>query len=46
MSATPHVTNGQPDGTEAISDVQTLSRTYINSGGQVVGRTITSTWRA
>ena len=36
MSATPHVTGGVPDGTEAISNLQTLSRDYTNSGGQVV----------
>jgi RHS repeat-associated protein len=35
MTATPHLTGGVPDGTEAISNVQTLSRTYTNSGGQV-----------
>jgi len=36
MSATPHLTSGMPDGTESIASIQTLSRTYINSGGQVV----------
>ncbi len=36
MSATPHVTNGQPDGTEAISNLQALSRTYLDEGGQAV----------
>jgi RHS repeat-associated protein len=35
MSATPHLTNGVPDGTEAISGLQTLARTYISDGGQV-----------
>jgi len=35
MSATPHLTSGVPDGTEAIGSVQTLSRSYSNSGGQV-----------
>jgi RHS repeat-associated protein len=35
MSATPHVTNGQPDGSEAISNVQSLSRSYVNAAGQV-----------
>jgi YD repeat-containing protein len=35
MSATPHLTNGVPDGTEPISNVQTLSRTYVSPGGQV-----------
>ena len=38
MSATPHLTSGVPDGTEAIGDVQTLSRTYTNGGGQVTRR--------
>jgi RHS repeat-associated protein len=37
MSAAPHVTNGRPDGTEPISDVQTLSRTFTSPGGQVIG---------
>jgi YD repeat-containing protein len=36
MTATPHVTNGAPDGTEAISDLQTLTRDYTNDAGQVV----------
>jgi YD repeat-containing protein len=36
MSATPHLTGGAPDGSEAVSGVQTLSRSYTNSGGQVV----------
>jgi YD repeat-containing protein len=35
MSAVPHLTNGRPDGTEPIADIQTLSRTYISAGGQV-----------
>jgi RHS repeat-associated protein len=35
MSATPHLTGGVPDGTEAISGVQTLSRVLTNTGGQV-----------
>jgi RHS repeat-associated protein len=35
MSATPHLTGGVPDGTEAISNLQTLSRAYTNSAGQV-----------
>jgi hypothetical protein len=34
MTATPHVTGGAPDGTEAISGLQTLSRQYLNSAGQ------------
>jgi RHS repeat-associated protein len=36
MSAAPHLTNGVPDGTEAIAEVQTLSRTYVNPAGQDV----------
>jgi hypothetical protein len=35
MSATPHVTGGAPDGTEAVSALQTLARTYVTNGGQV-----------
>lgn len=36
MSAAPDVDgDGRPMGTEAISDIQTLSRTYISAGGQV-----------
>jgi hypothetical protein len=35
-SATPHLTNGAPDGTEAISNIQSLSRSYTNSSGQMV----------
>jgi YD repeat-containing protein len=35
MSATPTVANGRPTGTEAISGLQTLSRTYFNAGGQI-----------
>jgi hypothetical protein len=36
MSAAPHLTGGQPDGTEAVSGLQTLSRTTVNAAGQVV----------
>jgi hypothetical protein len=36
MTAAPYLTNGVPDGTEAIADIQSLSRTYTSSGGQVV----------
>ena|GEM_PF-2414997 len=36
MSAAPHLTNGVPDGTEPIGNLQTLSRTYVNNLGQVV----------
>src|SRR5262249_23920022 len=36
MSAAPDVDLiGRPTGTEAISDIQTLSRTFISAGGQV-----------
>src|SRR5262249_28133743 len=35
MSATPHTTNGVPDGTELITSVQTLSRSYVNQFGVV-----------
>jgi RHS repeat-associated protein len=35
MSATPHLTGGAPDGTEAISGLQTLTRDYTNAAGQV-----------
>jgi RHS repeat-associated protein len=38
MSATPHLTGGVPDGTEPISNLQTLSRTYISAGGQITDR--------
>jgi RHS repeat-associated protein len=34
MSATPHTTGGLPDGTEAIGNLQTLNRAYLNSAGQ------------
>src|SRR5262249_38149364 len=37
MSATPHLNaNNQPDGAEAISKIQSLSRSYSNSSGQTV----------
>ena len=36
MSAAPHLTNGAPDGTEAISGLQTLARAYVNAAGQTV----------
>ncbi|MBY0526198.1 MAG: hypothetical protein K2R98_22580 [Gemmataceae bacterium] len=36
MAAPPAVDgSGRPTGTEAISDIQTLSRSYISAGGQV-----------
>src|SRR5262249_18331989 len=36
MSATPHTTSGKPDGTEAVGNVQSLSRDGLNSAGQLV----------
>src|SRR5207249_4254902 len=37
MSAAPHVdANGRPDGSEPISDVQNLTRTFTSPGGQVI----------
>jgi hypothetical protein len=38
MSAAPHVTGGVPDGTESIGKIQSLTRTYVSNGGQVVSR--------
>jgi RHS repeat-associated protein len=39
MTATPHLNgNGQPDGTEPISNLQTLARDYTNAAGQIVSR--------
>src|SRR5262249_39020144 len=35
MSATPDVSGGRPTGTEAISGLQTLSRSYTNNAGQL-----------
>ncbi|MCI0460726.1 MAG: SBBP repeat-containing protein, partial [Gemmataceae bacterium] len=35
MSAAPNVANGEPTGTEAISGVLTLSRSYVNKADQV-----------
>ena len=35
MSATPHLTSGVPDGTEAISGLQSLSRSLTNDEGEV-----------
>jgi hypothetical protein len=40
MSATPHLTNGKPDGTEAIASLQTLSRDYTNAAGQFTIRDV------
>ncbi|HLJ96611.1 MAG TPA: IPT/TIG domain-containing protein, partial [Gemmataceae bacterium] len=36
MSAPPHLTNGRPDGTEPISGVVTLSRSFTSPGGQLI----------
>jgi hypothetical protein len=37
MTATPNLnSDGRPNGTEAISDLQTLTRDYTNDAGQVV----------
>jgi RHS repeat-associated protein len=36
MSAAPTVVGGKPTGTEAISGIQSLSRTYRNAAGQAV----------
>jgi RHS repeat-associated protein len=36
ISAAPHLTNGVPDGTEAIGGFQTLKRDYANAAGQRV----------
>src|SRR5205807_1312518 len=38
MSATPHLTGGVPDGTEAVGGVQSLSRRLVNNAGQVVSQ--------
>ena len=46
MSATPSVTDGVPNGSEAISDVQTLTVDVKNAAGQVPPKTTISTWRA
>jgi RHS repeat-associated protein len=36
MSVTPTVASGRPTGTEAVSSIQTLSRSYRNAVGQTV----------
>jgi hypothetical protein len=41
MSATPSLTNGRPDGTEAVRGVQTLSREFTGPIGLVVERGLT-----
>jgi RHS repeat-associated protein len=35
MSAPPHVTGGAPDGTEAVSGLQSLIRNYLDTGTRV-----------
>lgn len=34
MSATPNTSSGKPTGTESVSSIQSLSRTYRNAAGQ------------
>src|SRR5262249_37125187 len=36
FTAKPHLTNGVPDGTETIANIQSLSRSYTNAAGQMV----------
>jgi RHS repeat-associated protein len=36
MSVAPHVSDGRPDGTEEIGNIQSLSRTLTSPGGQVI----------
>ena len=36
MTATPSLTSSKPNGTEAISALQSLSRTHTNDAGQAV----------
>jgi RHS repeat-associated protein len=35
MTAAPHLSNGVPDGTEAVSGLQSLQRDYTDASGQV-----------
>jgi YD repeat-containing protein len=35
MTATPHLTNGAPDGSEAIGNLISLTRDYVNAAGQL-----------
>jgi len=37
MTTTAHRTGGAPDGTEAISNIQTLSRCFTNAAGDLNG---------
>jgi hypothetical protein len=36
MTATPHLTNGVPGGTEAVSGVETLSRSLSDAAGPLM----------
>jgi len=36
MAVTPHLTSNLPDGTEAVSNVQTLARSYLDNGNRVI----------
>ena len=36
MAVSPGVTNGRPDGSEAVGNLQTLSRRFTSAGGQAV----------
>src|SRR5262249_44086968 len=36
MSATPSLTSGRPNGQEAVSSIQSLSRSVVNDAGQTV----------
>ncbi len=38
MSAAPHLTGGIPDGTEAVTNIQSLSRTYTDTSGRTIER--------
>src|SRR6185369_790077 len=38
MSATPAVSNGRPTGTESVSGLQSLTRSYSNLAGQEVAK--------
>ena len=38
MSATPATSGGLPSGTEAINNLESLSRSYLNAAGQVIYR--------
>jgi RHS repeat-associated protein len=40
ISAMPHLTGGLPDGSEQITNIQTLSRSYTNAAGQIVSQDV------